>query len=107
MQADALNRGEHERFLDLINESGRSSFMYLQNVVMQEEQGLGLALALSETLLSGRGAQRVHGGGFAGTIQAFVPDDLAEAYISGMEAVFGAGSCIAVNIRKQGAVKVL
>lgn len=106
-QAEALKNNKTGEFLRLINESGRSSFMYLQNVVTQEDQGLGVALALSETLLAGRGAQRVHGGGFAGTIQAFVPDGLAAEYTSGMEAVFGAGSCIGVSIREQGAVKVL
>jgi galactokinase len=106
-QAEALKNGNCDEFLRLINESGHSSFMYLQNVVTQEDQGLGVALALSESLLAGRGAQRVHGGGFAGTIQAFVPDELAEAYSAGMEAVFGTGSCVEVHIRKQGAVKVL
>jgi galactokinase len=106
-QAAALAGGDGETFLRLINESGRSSFMYLQNVVTQEDQGLGVALALSGSLLSGRGAQRVHGGGFAGTIQAFVPETLTEAYISGMEAVFGAGSCMEVRIREQGAMRVL
>ncbi|MDR0324550.1 MAG: galactokinase [Oscillospiraceae bacterium] len=106
-QADALKTGKFEEFLRLVNDSGRSSYMYLQNVVTQEEQGLGVALALSESLLFGRGAQRVHGGGFAGTIQAYVPDDLADAYKSGMEAVFGVGSCLVICIRKQGVVKVI
>ncbi|MCL2002511.1 MAG: galactokinase [Oscillospiraceae bacterium] len=106
-QAEALKIKDVKGFLRLIAGSGRSSFMYLQNVVTSEEQGLGVALALSETLLAGRGAQRVHGGGFAGTIQAFVPTDLTEAYSTGMETVFGAGTCAEVKIRKQGAVKVL
>ncbi|MCL1806285.1 MAG: galactokinase [Oscillospiraceae bacterium] len=106
-QAKALKSGDFEHFLQLVNESGLSSFMYLQNVVLQEEQGLGVALMLSEMLLNGRGAHRVHGGGFAGTIQAFVPDDILESYKTGMEAVFGIGSCLAVRIRKQGVVKVI
>jgi galactokinase len=108
-QAKALKTGDFETFLGLVNESGRSSFMYLQNVVMPvpEEQSLGVALALSESLLGGRGAQRVHGGGFAGTILAFVPDDMVESYRSGMEAVFGVGSCLKVRIRKQGVTRVI
>jgi galactokinase len=106
-QAAALRKGDTRAFLRSVSESGQSSFMYLQNVITQEDQGLGVALAVSETLLAGRGAQRVHGGGFAGTIQAFVPDKLVESYINGMEAVFGAGSCIEVRIRERGTVKVL
>jgi galactokinase len=106
-QAEAMRDGDAGEFLRLINESGQSSFMYLQNVVTAEDQGLGVALALSESILSGRGAKRVHGGGFAGTIQAFVPDDLADAYITGMEAVFGTNSCVEARIREQGAVRVI
>lgn len=106
-QAEALKTGKFSEFLRLVNESGRSSYMYLQNVITGEDQGLGLALALSECLLGGRGAVRVHGGGFAGTIQAFVPLDLAEVYKNGMEAVFGADTCIAAKIRKQGVVRVI
>jgi galactokinase len=106
-QAAALESGDYERFLSLVRRSGRSSFMYLQNVYHGEEKGLAVALALSERLLDGRGATRVHGGGFAGTIQAFVPPELLEAYTHGMENVFGAGKCQTVEIRQAGATKIL
>jgi galactokinase len=92
--------------LELVNDSGRSSWMLLQNCYPPGEvqrQGLTIALTISEALLQGRGAWRVHGGGFAGTIQAFVPDDLLPEYIKGMEAVFGHASCHAVHIRPAGA----
>ena len=71
-----------------------------------KEQGVSLALALSELVLKGKGAWRVHGGGFAGTIQAFVPKDLQQKYISTLEHVFGKGSCHNLFIRPQGAIKV-
>ncbi len=103
-EAAALKRGDIQTFLDLIDASGQSSFMYLQNVVSGVRQDLGVALAYSESLLKGRGAQRVHGGGFAGTIQAFVPDDLASAYQAAMETAFGC--CVAARIRGQGAVRI-
>jgi galactokinase len=103
-EAEALRRGDVAAFLDLVNASGRSSFMYLQNVVSGTRQSLGVALAYSETLLKGRGAQRVHGGGFAGTIQAFVPDDMAAAYQSAMTAAFG--GCVAARIRERGAARI-
>lgn len=108
-QAEALKNGNFETFKDLSIQSGRSSFMYLQNVFSSKhvaEQGLSLALALSEGILQGWGSWRVHGGGFAGTIQAFVPYDLLEPYKSEMEAVFGAGSCHVLSIRSAGGVKV-
>ena len=108
-QAAALERGDFPAFLALIKESGRSSFMYNQNVFTprRREQPVALALALSETLLGARGAWRVHGGGFAGTIQAFVPLDLLEGYRKAMEAVFGKGSCYVLRVRPHGGVKVL
>ena len=107
---DALRLGDIERFYSIISESGRSSFEYLQNVyttINVSEQGLSLALALTDGFLKGRsGAYRVHGGGFAGTIQAFVKnDDLAE-YVSLMDSVFGSGSAVALNIRPAGAVRL-
>ena len=95
------------RFLDLVNESGRSSWLYLQNVVptgSTRHQELALSLALAARLLQGRGACRVHGGGFAGTIQAFVPLDLLDAFRSGMEAVLGEGSCQVLSIRPEGGI---
>ena len=84
--------------------------MYLQNVYTcknPDEQGLSLALAMSEHLLAGRGAWRVHGGGFAGTIQAFVPNDRLEAFRSGMEALLGRGKCHILHIRPQGGTVVI
>lgn len=108
-QAAALRAGDFEAFKALIIESGRSSYMYLQNVYTcknPDEQGLSLALAMSEHLLAGHGAWRVHGGGFAGTIQSFVPLDLLERYQTSMEQVFGKGSCYVLSIRPVGGVHV-
>ena len=106
----ALDAGDFALFCALIKESGRSSFMYNQNVytgAMVREQPVSLALALSETLLGGEGAWRVHGGGFAGTVQAFVPLARLEGYRAAMDGVFGEGSCRVLRVRKQGGVKVL
>lgn len=106
-QVAALKAGDFEEFKRLVIESGHSSFMYLQNVYTcknPDEQGLSLALAMSEHLLAGRGAWRVHGGGFAGTIQAFVPEDLLDSYKTAMEAVFGANHCHVLSIRPVGGV---
>ena len=83
--------------------------MYNQNVFSvkkPQEQPVALALAVSQQVLEGRGAWRVHGGGFAGTIQAFVPLDLLEAYKSAMESVFGAGTCYVLSIRPVGGVEI-
>lgn len=106
----ALEGKDFERFKQVIVESGRSSYMYNQNVFTPKnptEQKLSLALALSEHLLAGKGAYRVHGGGFAGTIQAFVPQDMLQHYKTEMERVFGAGSCHVLSIRPCGGVRVL
>ncbi len=105
----ALEAGDFDHFRQLVIESGHSSFMYLQNVYTcknPDEQGLSLGLAASEQILSGQGAWRVHGGGFAGTIQCFVPDSLLSDYRSGIESVFGQGSCYVLSIRPVGGVKV-
>ena len=94
-QVAALREGNFEEFLRLISESGRSSWMYLQNVVpagYKEHQDVAVSLALCEHYLQGRGAFRVHGGGFAGTVQAFVPFDLLDAFRSGMDAALGQGA---------------
>ena len=107
LQVEALKAKDFSRFLDLVNESGRSSWLYLQNVVptgSTRHQELALSLALAARLLQGRGACRVHGGGFAGTIQAFVPLDLLDAFRSGMEAVLGEGSCQVLSIRPEGGI---
>ena len=107
LQVGALEAGDFARFLALVRESGRSSWMLLQNCYpagSPREQGVPLALALSETLLGEDGAWRVHGGGFAGTILAFVPHARLAAYLQGMRAVFGPASCYALSIRGPGAV---
>jgi len=106
-QADALHHGDYPRFLSLVNASGRSSALYLQNLYAQgrpDDQKLMLALAASETVLGGSGACRVHGGGFAGTIQAFVPENLTDLYKQTMDSLFGAGHCHILNIRPKGTV---
>ncbi|RGX54335.1 MULTISPECIES: galactokinase [Anaerotruncus] len=108
-EAEALRRGDFAEFKRLIIESGRSSFMYLQNCSTfrsAKEQGIPLALALSEHILKDRGAWRVHGGGLAGTIQCFVPSDMLENYQHRIESVFGPGSCHVLSIRPAGGVKV-
>ena len=104
-EAEALSKGDFKEFLRLINESGDSSFKYLQNVFSSRfpnSQGLSVALALTEKYIGDRGACRVHGGGFAGTIQAFIPNDLLRGYKEMIEAVFGEGSCYVLNIRPIG-----
>lgn len=104
-QVAAIKRGDFDRFLELVKASGRSSWMYLQNVIpagYKEQQACAVALALCEKLLGGRGASRIHGGGFAGTVQAFVPLDMLESFRSGIEAVLGAGSCHVLSIRAEG-----
>ena len=108
-QAQALRSGNFEEFLRLVRESGRSSAMYLQNIVpagQTERQELMLTIALCEQLLGGRGAVRVHGGGFGGTVQAFVPLELLESFRGGTEAVLGAGSCHVVHIRPVGGCRI-
>lgn len=107
LEAQALKNGDINRFLELVTESGNSSFKYLQNIFAQghpEEQGLVIGLHISESVLGGRGATRVHGGGFAGTIQAFVPNDIVDTYAAAMDSVFGTGSCHKLFIRPEGGV---
>ena len=107
--ADAIKNGDFKAFLSVINRSGDSSYKYLQNVFAcshPDQQGVSLALYLASSLLGGEGACRVHGGGFAGTIQAFVPDQKLDAFVCGMESVFGAGSCYVLNVRPYGGVEV-
>ncbi|MCF0191655.1 MAG: galactokinase [Marinilabiliaceae bacterium] len=108
-QVEALEKNDFNAFLQMVRESGRSSFMYNQNVYPSsapEEQGISLALALSDLALGSEGAFRVHGGGFAGTIQAFVPAALLERYVDMLEPTFGKGKCHKLFIRPQGSVKV-
>ena len=109
-ERNALQQGDMESFQKMILASGASSFQRLQNVfasVSPLQQGLTLALALSQRVLEGKGAWRVHGGGFAGTIQAFVPLDLLEDYRRELESVFGEGACHVLSIRQAGGTKVL
>ena len=104
-QVAALKKDRMEDFLKLIIASGRSSFMYLQNVFADNrDQSLSLALCMAETLLSGKGAWRIHGGGFAGTTLNFVPLKDVEAFRMLMDRTFGKGACCVLNIRPEGAV---
>ena len=108
-QVAALEQGDFAAFLQLIKESGHSSYMYLQNVIpagYKQHQDVALALALCEHFLQGKGAYRVHGGGFAGTVQAFVPFELLESFRTGVDAVLGEGACHVLSIRPQGGVEM-
>ena len=103
----ALRDGDFETFKQLIIESGHSSFEYLQNIYandMVQQQDVSIALALAQRVLNGKGAWRVHGGGFGGTTQNFVPNDLVEEFTTTMESVFGKGSCHTLSIRPIGGV---
>lgn len=109
-QAEALKNGDFEAFKAVIIESGFSSYMYNQNVYTckaPSDQPVSVALAMCQDILSGKGAWRVHGGGFAGTIQAFVPMDLLDEFKARICAVFGEKSCYVLNIRPEGGVKVI
>ena len=108
-QVEALEEGDFDRFLSLIKQSGYSSWMYLQNVIpagYKAHQDVAVALGLCEHYLNGRGAYRVHGGGFAGTVQAFVPFDLLEAFRAGIDGALGEGACHVLSIRPQGGVEM-
>ena len=105
LEKQALLENRFNDFLSLVTQSGESSFCYLQNVyspASPTQQGLSLAIAVTKRFLNGRGACRVHGGGFAGTIQAFVPDDMLNEYKRLIEGVFGEGTCYVLNIRPVG-----
>jgi len=109
-EADALNNNDLGGFIKLVKQSGDSSFKYLQNVYSNKDvtaQNVSLALAISESVLGPDEASRVHGGGFAGTIQAFVKKDNARMYQETMDKVFGEGSCEILSIRKYGGIRVL
>ncbi len=104
-QVKALEEDRLEDFLRLIIASGRSSFMYLQNVFADNrDQSLSLALCMAENLLAGRGGWRVHGGGFAGTTLNFVPREMVGEFVNVMDRAFGKGVCTVLNIRPEGAV---
>ena len=107
-QVAALEQGDFNEFLRLIKESGYSSYMYLQNVIpagYKQHQDVALALSLCEHFLQGKGAYRVHGGGFAGTVQAFVPFDILDSFRAGIDGVLGEGACHVLSIRPQGGVE--
>ena len=110
-EVDALKAGNIDAFLQKVKESGDSSFKYLQNVYTSHDvmhQNVSLALAVSEIALAGgAGVARVHGGGFAGTIQAFVKNEAVSGYRAEMDRLFGADSCKVLKIRKYGGMKVL
>ncbi|MDO4287543.1 MAG: galactokinase family protein [Eubacteriales bacterium] len=109
-EKEALERGNFERFRQLVRRSGRSSAMYLQNVytgVNPEKQDMSIALALAENILGDRGAVRVHGGGFAGTIQAFVPNDMLPYFKTTIESVLGKDMCHVLTIRPAGGVVLM
>ncbi len=109
-QVNALEEENFEEFKKLIKSSGDSSFKYLQNVYSVKNlsrQEMAVGLALSDVILKGKGVSRVHGGGFAGTIQAFVPNDIVDIYKKNMEDIFGEDACHVLKIRKYGGMKVL
>ncbi len=104
-QVEALEKGDLHRFFDEVNASGNSSWKLLQNVhTNSPKEAMAFGIELTRRFLNGRGATRVHGGGFAGTIQAYVPLAVLERYRELMEAAYGHGSCTVVNIRPEGAV---
>ena len=110
-QRDALYAKQFPVFAGLVKQSGQASFALCQNVYCTADvrhQGLSVALALSQSILQGsEGAWRMQGGGFAGTIQAYVPGQLLERYHTAIEQVFGQGSCYVLRLREQGAVRVI
>ena len=108
-QWSALEQGNFPAFLALVRESGRSSFQYLQNVIVSgsaAHQEMALALALCEKYLKGLGACRVHGGGFAGTIQAFVPRSILDGFCKWIDGLLGQGSCHVLSIRREGGIQL-
>ncbi|NMP37753.1 MAG: galactokinase [Clostridiales bacterium] len=109
LEAQALEKNDFSAFKKLVIESGRSSYMYNQNVYAKgatAEQPVAVALAMSETMLAGKGAWRVHGGGFAGTIQVFLPKDMLGKYIKAMQGVFGKKSCYVLSVRRTGGAEI-
>lgn len=109
-EVSALKQGDVDLFLQHVKASGDSSYKYLQNVYSVKDvyhQNVSLALALSESILGDAGVCRVHGGGFAGTIQAFVKNEEVKTYQKYMDRVFGDGSCSVMKIRKYGGIQVV
>ena len=107
--ANSLANGDFEAFKKTIIESGKQSYMYNQNCFTlsnPDSQPVALALCITEELLKGKGAYRVHGGGFAGTIQAFVPIEETENYVTAMKKVFGENSCYILKVRSHGGCEI-
>ena len=110
LQRKALKERDFEKFLYYVNESGESSYKYLQNLYSNSnvsEQGLSLAIALTKQFLKGKGACRVHGGGFAGTIQCYIPNDMFQSYKQNIEYVFGKGACVPLLVRPVGGCEIV
>lgn len=108
-QKKALAEGDFDTFLKLVNESGQSSYDYLQNLYSPsspKEQGLSLAIALTKKFLNGKGACRVHGGGFAGTIQCYIPTEKFDEYKAMIEAAYGEGACQEITVRPVGGYEI-
>ena len=108
-EAAALKAGDFAAFLELVKASGQSSYMYLQNISVEgavDNQAVGVALSLCDVLLSGRGAFRVHGGGFAGTVQAFVPLDMLDGFKAAVDGAIADGCCHVLSIRPVGGAVV-
>ncbi|MDE6149328.1 MAG: galactokinase [Ruminococcus sp.] len=108
-ECKALESGDFDKFLDIVNQSGDSSYKYLQNIFASSsprEQGLSSALYIAKDILQAQGACRVHGGGFAGTIQAFVPNEKLKEFKTKIEAVFGKNSCHVLDIRPVGGTEI-
>lgn len=109
-EVEALRNDDFEKFLALNRASGRSSYMYLQNVYassMPKAQAVAVTLAMCEEILGDRGSFRVHGGGFAGTVQAFVPYDMLDEFKTRIEAVLGEGMCHVLSIRPVGGYQLV
>lgn len=109
-EVGALKAGDFNGFLQTVKESGNSSFKYLQNIYTNKDvqnQSVSMGLAVSDSILPGHGVSRVHGGGFAGTIQAFVADDFVEEYRKMLDSVYGADSCHVLKVRPFGGIKVI
>lgn len=109
LEVAALQAGNFQGFLGNVQESGNSSFKFLQNIYSNKDvqnQSVSIGLAVSDSILAGHGTSRVHGGGFAGTIQAFVADDFVETYRQALDGVYGEGSCHVLKVRPFGGIKV-
>ena len=108
-EAIALENGDFDKFLKIVKESGHSSYMYLQNVCVcgsSKEQAVGIVLAMCDEILKDKGAYRVHGGGFAGTVQAFVPHEILDNFKENIEKIVGKNNCHILSIRPVGGTRL-